>query len=196
MLNTLWLILTAVIIVTNETRGLYTCTVNFEAENGSGGKQIYRSLASGGITALLKEGEAVSDCLKFHNTNNNNCSFKLLSVRYSNDGIGDVIEVYINDTQLASFQTKAYAANGDDWNYFQTKTGFSTSTQLSTSNMITVAAVEADEYGDNIINIDDTEDNECPRSLISFDNYCELEVVNAYDIEKIDTDNNKVSIDT
>ena len=166
-----------------------TCSVTLEAENGVGGKQMYRLAASGGIDVLLMKGQTISEKILLHDTyTNNTCVLKLLNVVYSNDGIGDDVTVSANNIQLGSFKSDAKSGSGERWNSFRNVMGFSTELEVIVGEYnITVEVMEADEYGIEIDTLtllvdcatfrnNDTETavSVCPPSLVTVDNDMEV----------------------
>ena len=158
-----WVNVLVSMFVVGEVSSLNSCSIPLEAEHGFGGKQMHRSEASGGIAVQLLKGEAINYHLNF------NCTIQLLNVRYSNDGIGDTIEVTINGRLLGSFKSFAETGKGDNWNIFRKETNFTIHLLLFESEAeIKVTAVEADEYGVEIDKLSlqvtcSRVDPECPQ---------------------------------
>lgn len=187
MMGQLWLQLTftTFILLIRYMSCLYTCTLILEAENGISIETMQRSRASGGLTVLLKENSSIVYQLNF-DKNENSCSIQLVSVTYSNDGLGDEIQVSLNNTSLGSFRTKAYSSNGYGWNLFKTSSGFSKKVPLLSSYYtLKIHALATDEYGveidklslglacTNEIHVND--DKECRPPLISYETSAESE---------------------
>ena len=124
----LWLPLTftALILLIRGVSCLYTCTLTLEAEHGINieTSTMQRSRASGGLTAFLMENGSILYQLSF-DQDENSCSIQLINVTYSNDGLGDEIQVSLNNISLGFFRTKAHSRNGYGWNIFETSSGFS-----------------------------------------------------------------------
>ena len=173
----LWLLLAMVRFLTVGVSGQFVCTATVEAENGyhDGGRTMYRSRASGGVTVWLKEGESLSYQMHF----NGSCSIRLSYIRYSNDGSEDTVQVFINDTLLGSFETSGYSNYGYNWNHFYIRDGFSDGKLLLHSQyLLNLFVLEADFYGVeidlitmklNCSTLYDNEDDECQGSLIAFE---------------------------
>ena len=180
MFQKLWQVLVIFILCAHKVWSQHNnmCSVAFEAENGSGGKEEYRSNASGGISVKLTEGDTISYQVDFA-YNNNVCTVQLLSVTYSNDGFMDSIQVSLDGILLGSFQTYASSSGGENWNTFRTQRGFVSKVQLHDSQfVITVDALNTDEYGVEIdkisLQLDCTsevtvEDAQCSHSIVSVD---------------------------
>ena len=174
-----WLIIFAAIsVVVQGISGDYMCNVTLKAENGVGGKQMYRSRASGGISVLLYEGQTITEIILIHNTNDE-CSLKLQNVVYSNDGISDDVTVSINGTKLGSFKSEPRSEQGEGWNNFQVRAGFSTEEKLTDSLYnISLDVTQADEYGIEIDTLtlllscitevaEEDASQKCPPSLVT-----------------------------
>ena len=158
----------------------FTCTVSLEAENGTGGRYMYRSNASGGISVLLFEHEhLVHDNLVFR-SEDNLCSLQLFGIRYSNDGKSGQIEAFLNGTSLGAVTTPA--ESDSSVNMFQTVEMTSKLRMFEGKYTVKLFVVEADPNG---IEID-----EC---LLQFEcsNKCSL-----YTFRKITKSNNERSLDT
>ena len=185
MVGLLWqqLTFTAFILLIRYVSCLYTCTLILEAENGINIESMQRSRASGGLTALLRENSSILYQLKF-DKDEISCSIQLVNVTYSNDGLGDEIQVSLNNISLGSFRTKAYSNNGYGWNKFETSNGFSKEIPLLFSYYtLKVYALATDKYGVEIDKlslrlactdeIHVNNDKECWPSLISYETSAE-----------------------
>ena len=93
----------------------YSCRVDIEAENGvsEGGVQKPRSRASNEITVLVIQGENITFELQVAPSM---CQLTVDYVQYSNDGLSDVIVLYLNTTTIGQFSSEAASGNGDLWN--------------------------------------------------------------------------------
>ena len=40
-------------------------------------------------------------------------------IRYSNDGLSDVVDIFLNTSKIGQFTSKVVVDNGDGWNVFQ-----------------------------------------------------------------------------
>ena len=80
--------------------------VDIEAEHGTseGGVQMYNIRASNGITVLLKQGDDITFEFKVAPSM---CQLTVEDVQYSNDGISDILVLYLNSTIIGKFTSKA-----------------------------------------------------------------------------------------
>jgi hypothetical protein len=155
-----------------------TCTVSLEAENGTGGRYMYRSNASGGISVLLFEHEQlVHDNLVFR-SEDNLCSLQLFGIRYGKSG---QIEAFLNGTSLGSVTTPAESDSGV--NMFQTVEMPSKLRMFEGKYIVKLFVIEADPNG---IEID--------KCLLQFEcsNKCSLDTFRKNKTES----NNERSLDT
>ena len=177
------LVLVALLCATGVV-GQFTCTMSLEAESGRGGTEMHRSFASGKRTALLREGEEIIFELQLH-ISDVECSMELVSLTYSNDGDGDIVEVFINKHLIKSFESYAESNNGSNWNKFRTKTVFSSKSTVSISNGLStlrVLAANADSYGVEIDKL--SLELDCPLEQVSVVADCSQDVVS---VEEEDT---------
>ena len=82
------------------------CRVDIEAEHGTseGGTQMYNMRASNGITVLVKQGDDITFEFK---VTPSTCQLTVDDVQYSNDGISDILVLYLNTTIIGNFTSKA-----------------------------------------------------------------------------------------
>lgn len=141
-----WLfLLMEIIFATREVNSQFACLVLLEAEAGTGGKENYRSRASGGVSVTLLENEAIVHSIR---PTTGPCTIKLESVTYSNDGHEDTIHITANETLLGSFITYSSSGNGDYWNIFRTETDFLNKIPiLDALYLIKIEAIKTDTYG-------------------------------------------------
>ena len=108
------------------------------------GKTMYRSNASGGITVnIVKNGYLI------WNLNvTGSCDMQVMSVRYSNDGMSDTVEMFLNERKLGSFRTVAQSKEGELWNVFRSSGVLGKAVPLLTGqNALKLLVTEADKPG-------------------------------------------------
>ena len=135
-----------ILLVTTGVVSQDDCPVTLEAENGVGGEEMQRSEASGNLAVLLKGDEKIA----FYIALTSECDVNLYSLRYSNDGSSETVQVSINDTLIGSFRTLASSNYGHNWNIFYTETIFQSKATLkahSGSYIIEVFSRDTDKYG-------------------------------------------------
>ena len=146
--------------------------MDFEAENGnSRGQVMYRTRASGGLAVHLRSVKAVKYVTDTFSTTSP-CSVMVKSIRYSNDGLHDTVEILVDGKALGSFRTRAASEGGELWNVFVStgKVGESLHVPPGEHEMELVV-LSTDEYGVELdkttlqlscegLNID--EDTKCP----------------------------------
>ena len=156
--------------------GCTGCRLEIEAEYGTstGGAEMFRSQASNGATVLLNTPrDNITFTLEVISTLCNELT--VTDVRYSNDGLSDVVDIFLNTSKIGQFTSKAVADNGDGWNVFQSsgQIGIPVQIQKGVYNLQIQLFKSLDEYGIEIdkvslqficssVNIN----NECPESVI------------------------------
>lgn len=90
--------------------------LNFEAENAafSSGTEMYRSAASGGFAVNLQP----NDSLMWSFSTESSCNVTVSTVRYSNDGDADVVQLQLDEYTVGSFTAIGFPQGGDRWNMF------------------------------------------------------------------------------
>ena len=125
----------------------YSCRVDIEAENGNreGGVQMFRSNASNKITILLTQGEDITFELQVAPST---CQLTVDDVQYSNDGLSDVIVLYLNTTIIGQFSSEAVSDNGKSWNIMRKSGQVGNPVQVFQGiNQLQILAKTTDEYG-------------------------------------------------
>ena len=146
------------------------CRVDVEAEHGTseGGTQMYNIEASNGITVLVTQGENIT--LEFE-VIPSICQLTVDDVQYSNDGISDILVLYLNTTIIGQFTSKAATrreviqSSGQVGNPIQIFQGI---------NELQIVANTTYEYGIELDKISlqfncsntSTVSNECPMSVV------------------------------
>ena len=100
--------------------GCTGCRLEIEAEHGTstGGAERFRNRASNGATVLISTlRDNITFQLEIANTTCNQVT--VTDVRYSNDGLSDVVSVFLNTSKIGQFTSKALVTSGDGWNVFQ-----------------------------------------------------------------------------
>ena len=147
----------------------FTChrSLVLEAEAGTGGEKKHRSEASGGYAVTMFQGEVIIHDVQLEFTL---CTIQLESVRYSNDGDADLIQITLDNSVLGSFTTTAQSNWGHNWNVFLTEDGFTNQVSVETSShTITIEARSTDEYGVEIDKITLHSECTCDREEPSTD---------------------------
>ena len=159
--------------------GCTGCRLEIEAEHGTsiGGAERFRSRASNGATVLINTlRDNITFQLEIANTTCNQVT--VTDVRYSNDGLSDVVSVFLNTSEIGQFTSKALVTSGDGWNDFQSSGQVGNPVQLHEGvyNLQIQLSKSSDEYG---IEIDKVSlqfycssvdvNNECPESVIKVD---------------------------
>ena len=108
------------------------------------GKPMYRSAASGGITVnIVKNGYLIWDL-----NVTGSCDMQVMSVTYSNDGMSDTVEMFLNERKLGSFRTVARSKEGELWNVFRRSGVLGKAVPLLTGqNVLKLLVTEADKPG-------------------------------------------------
>jgi len=90
--------------------------LDFEAEHAafSTGTEMFRSAASGGFAVNLQPNES----LMWSFTTESSCNVTVSTVRYSNDGDDDVVELQLDEYTVGSFTAIGFPQGGDRWNMF------------------------------------------------------------------------------
>ena len=90
--------------------------LDFEAEHAalSTGTETFRSAASGGIAVNLQP----NDYLMWSFPTNSSCDVSVTTVRYSNDGDSDVVELKLDEFIVGRFTAVGFPQGGDRWNVF------------------------------------------------------------------------------
>jgi len=90
--------------------------LDFEAEHAafSTGTEMFRSAASGGFAVNLQPNES----LMWSFTTESSCNVTVSTVRYSNDGDDDVVELQLDEHTVGSFTAIGFPQGGDRWNIF------------------------------------------------------------------------------
>ena len=159
--------------------GCTSCRFEIEAEDGTsiGGVERFRSQASNGATVLIN---TLRDKITFLlEVVSSICNQVTVSdVRYSNDGLSDVVGVFLNTSNFGQFTSKTVLKSGDGWNVFQSSGQVGKPFQIHKGvyNLQIQLTKSSDEYGIEIdrvslqfncssINVN----NECPESAIKVD---------------------------
>ena len=159
--------------------GCTGCRLEVEAEHGTStaGAERFRNQASNGATVLLSSpGDNITFPLEVISTTCNQLT--VTGVRYSNDGLSDVVGVFLNTSEIGQFTSKAVVNSGDGWNVFQSSGQVGNPVQLHEGvyKLQIQLSKSSDEYG---IEIDEVSlqfycstvnvNNECPESVIKVD---------------------------
>lgn len=154
--------------------GIYSCSVSFEAENGRGdGKYMYRDHASGGISVLLLKDEQLGSDWFFHSTTDNSCTLSSLTLWYGNDGFGDRLQFFLNNTFLGGVTTISQSNGGDNWNVIKTAKLPLSNIKLSNGHyIITVIVADADPNGVELDRL--SLELDCSRPIITDGKECLL----------------------
>ena len=119
---------------------------DLEAEHASviEGKQMYRSAASGGLTVnILQNGYLI-----WYLNVTGSCDMQVMHVIYSNDGMSDTVEMFLNEKKLGSFRTVAKSQGGELWNVFRKSKAVGKAVPLLTGqNTLKLLVTEADQPG-------------------------------------------------
>ena len=159
--------------------GCTGCRLEIEAEHGTstGGVQRHRSQASNGITVLINtQRHNIIFPMEVANTTCN--PLTVTDVRYSNDGLSDVVSVFLNTSKIGQFTSKAVVTSGDGWNDFRSSGQVGNPVQIHEGvyKLQIQLSKSSDEYGIEIdkvslqfncssVNVN----NECPESVIKVD---------------------------
>ena len=125
----------------------YSCRLDIEAENGDseGGVQMQRSRASNRITVLVTEEEDITFELQVAPSM---CQLTVDYVQYSNDGLSDVIVLYLNMTIIGQFSSEAASGNGDLWNVMRRSGQVGNPVQVFQGiSELQIVAKTTDEFG-------------------------------------------------
>ena len=171
--------LTRLILYVITIYGCTSCRLDIEAEHGTstGGVEKYRSQASGGVTVLINTlRDNITFSLEVINTTCNQLT--VTDVQYSNDGLSDVVNVFLNTSKIGQFTSKAVVNSGDGWNVFQSSGQVGNPVQLHKGvyKLQIQLSKSSDEYGIEIdkvslqfycssVNVN----NQCPESAIKVD---------------------------
>ena len=171
--------LTCFILYVITIYGCTSCRLEIEAEYGTstGGVEKYRSHASGGVTVLIN---TLRDSITFSfEVVNGTChQLTVTDVQYSNDGLSDVVDVFLNTSKIGQFTSKSVVNSGDGWNVFQSSGQVGNQVQINKGvyNLQIQLSKSSDEYGIEIdkvslqfncssVNVN----NQCPKSVIKVD---------------------------
>ena len=153
----------------------YSCRVDIEAENGDskGGVQMQRSRASNRITVLVTQGENITFELQVAPSM---CQITVDNVQYSNDGLSDMIFLYLNMTIIGQFSSEAASGNGDLWNVMRRSGQVGNPVQVYQGiSELRIVAKTTDEFGveldkislqfdcSNMSSVSDV----CPQSVVN-----------------------------
>ena len=153
----------------------YSCRVDIEAENGDseGGIQMYRSNASKRITVSVTQGENITFEIKVAL---GICQLTVDNVQYSNDGLSDVIVLYLNMTIVGQFSSEAGSNGGYLWNIMRRSGQVGNPVQVfQGTNELRILAKSTDKYGveldkislqfncSNMSSVSDV----CPQSMVN-----------------------------
>ena len=125
----------------------YSCRLDIEAENGDseGGVQMQRSRASNRITVLVTEEEDITFELQVAPSM---CQLTVDYVQYSNDGLSDVIVLYLNMTIIGQFSSEAASGNGRLWNVMRRSGQVGNPVQVFQGiSELQIVAKTTDEFG-------------------------------------------------
>ena len=156
-----------------------SCSLEIEAEYGTstGGVQKHRSQASNGVTVLINTlRDKITFLLDVVNTTCN--QLIVTDVQYSNDGLSDVVNVFLNTSKIGQFTSKAVVNSGDGWNVFRSSGQVGNPVQIRKGayKLQIELSKSSDEYGIEIdkvslqfycssVNVN----NQCPESAIKVD---------------------------
>ena len=171
--------LTRLILYVITIYGCTSCRLEIEAEYGTstGGVQKHRSQASNGVTVLINTlRDNITFSLEVISTTCNQLT--VTDVQYSNDGLSDVVDVFLNTSKIGQFTSKAVVNSGDGWNVFQSSGQVGNPVQLHKGvyKLQIQLSKSSDEYGIEIdkvslqfycssVNVN----NQCPESVIKAD---------------------------
>ena len=127
----------------------YNKTYLIEAQVGhsNNAQKISRSEATSGIAVLLKQSGYLYNDFKV--LPNDACTIDISSVRYSNDGISDTVELYLNGYKIGEIETREGSGAGNLWNVFllAKPVGMSAVHVAKGINQLKLLVVTADEFG-------------------------------------------------
>ena len=149
---------------------MHGCKMDIEGERGTGGEQKSRSQASGGMTELVTQGQTINFYLEVIPRM---CQLTILDVRYSNDGLSDLIILYIDTTVIGHFISAVFGSR-DGWNIFQTsgQVGKPIKIYKGTYKLQILVDKSDDEYG---IEID----------KVSLEFNCDTDIVNKVCLQSV-----------
>ena len=130
-------------------------TYIIEAQHGysTTAQQIYRSAATSGIAVLIKENGYLF--INFRVLHNDTCTMRISNVRYSNDGLSDTVEIYLNGSKIGEIHSRAKSGNGELWNVFLSTGPVGNINIQATEGIyqLRLYVIAADEYGIEIDSI-------------------------------------------
>lgn len=133
---------------------------------------MYRSEASGDITVLLKE----SGYIRYEFITSSNCTLNIQNVAYSNDGTGDTISLFLNNTSIGSFTSLGRTGGGHRWNVIQNSGPVGNEVGVTNGgHTLTLEVVSADDYGVELDTLtlvfkcaSNSTTEECPEADVNF----------------------------
>ena len=119
--------------------------MDIEGEYGTGGEHRSRSHASGRRTEYVRQGQSISFYLEVIPRM---CQLTVVDVQYSNNGLSDLIILYLNTTVIGQF-TSGILDSRDGWNIFQNsgQVGNPIKINKGTYKLQILIAKSDDEYG-------------------------------------------------
>lgn len=130
-------------------------TYILEAQHGfsNDAQQVFRGGAKNGIAVLIKQEGYLFIDFKVQPPDKK-CSMRISNVRYSNNGLSDAVELYVNETKLGELHTRAKSGGGELWNVFLSTGPIGESIQVTKGiYQLKLYAINTDEYGVEIDSI-------------------------------------------
>ena len=121
------------------------CQWSMEAEQGSTNGTIkYRGGTSNKLTVRLSEGQYIIWAF----VTESSCMLQVLNVEYTNDGLSDIIALFVDSQNIGSFVTKSQSDHGHLWNEPVSSGPIGKEITLSSGDhTIKSAATKMDKYG-------------------------------------------------
>lgn len=111
----------------------------------------WRSEASGHKTLRINDEMGASRleltlCVEPYNTTQN-VTLSIYNIRYSNDGLSDDLELWMNGTRIANFTTISKFGNGYEWNVIRNSRRLGSAASFPRGSYTLVITVITDSYG-------------------------------------------------
>ena len=124
--------------------------IDIEAESGvHNGQVMLRADASNMFTVWLHKGENIS--FMYNVLMNESCQVKISEITWSNDGLDDVLDIYIDGIYTSGVATVHHTGDGHYWNnFFTSELSGSYTSLMYGRHSIMVYATTTDDHGAEI----------------------------------------------